>query len=81
MQLYNYQDTINKQPIYHLYKKKRDIFTKCLYSDSFIKLDSFYDQRVDVRLSESIQGFSVKKHLYSVESHVYYQLYLLEDYS
>ena len=33
---------------------------KSLYSNSFIKLDSFYDQRIEVTLSESIQGFSTK---------------------
>ena len=33
---------------------------KCLYSNSFIKLDSFHDQRIEVTFSESIQGFSTK---------------------
>ena len=33
---------------------------KCLYSNSFVKLDSFYDQHIEVTLSESIQGFSIK---------------------
>ena len=37
-----------------------DIFMKCLYSNSFIKLDSFYDQRIEVTLSEIIQGFTTK---------------------
>ena len=37
-----------------------DIFMKYLYSNSFIKLDSFYDQRIEVTLSESIQGFTTK---------------------
>ena len=33
---------------------------KCFYSNSFIKLGSFYDQRIEVTLSESMQGFSTK---------------------
>ena len=33
---------------------------KCLYSNSFIKLDNFCDQHIEVTLSESIQGFSTK---------------------
>ena len=33
---------------------------KCFYSNSFIKLDSFYDQPIEVTLSESMQGFSTK---------------------
>ena len=33
---------------------------KYLYSNSFVKLDSFYDQRIEVTLSESIQGFGTK---------------------
>ena len=33
---------------------------KCLYSNSFTKLDSFYDQRIEVMLSESIQEFRPK---------------------
>ena len=41
-------------------RKKVDIFMKCLYLNSFIKLDSFYDQRIEVTLSESIHGFSTK---------------------
>ena len=37
-----------------------DIFMKCLYSNSLIKLDSFYDYDREVMLSESIQGFTTK---------------------
>ena len=33
---------------------------KCLYSNSFIRLDSFYDQCIEVTLSESIHRFSTK---------------------
>ena len=40
-----------------------DIFMKCLYLNSFIKLDSFYDYRIEVTLSESIQRFT-KKDIY-----------------
>ena len=40
MQLYNYEDIINKQPIYHLCKKK--YFMKSLYSNSFIRLVKAY---------------------------------------
>ena len=58
MQLYNYQDIIYQYIIYA--RKKIDIFMKCLYSNSFIRLDSFYDQRIEVTLSESIHGFSTK---------------------
>ena len=35
-----YQDIVNKQPIISF---MQDIFMKGLYSNSFIKLDSFYD--------------------------------------
>ena len=41
-------------------KNKMNIFMKCLYSNSFIKSDSFYDYRIEVMLSEGIQGFSTK---------------------
>ena len=58
MQLYNYQDIIYQYIIYA--RKKIDIFMKCLYSNSFIRLDSFYDQRIEVTLSESIHRFSTK---------------------
>ena len=58
MQLYNYQDIMYQYIIYA--RKKIDIFMKCLYSNSFIRLDSFYDQRIEVTLSESIHGFSTK---------------------
>ena len=48
--------SVNNQ--YIIYARKMiDIFMKCLYSNSLIKLDSFYDQRIEVTLSESIQGF------------------------
>ena len=67
MQLYNYKDIIYQYIIYA--REKIDIFMKCLYSKSFIRLDSFYDQGIEVMLNENI------------ESHVYYQLYLLESYS
>ena len=61
MQLYSYQDIINKQPVYIIYaRKKIDIFMKCLDSNSFIKLESFYDQRIKVTLCRSIQRFSTK---------------------
>ena len=33
---------------------------KYLYSNSFIKLDSFCDQHIEATLSESIQKFSAK---------------------
>ena len=33
---------------------------KCLYSSSYIRLDSFYDQHIEVMLSESIHRFSTK---------------------
>ena len=58
MQLYNYEGIIY-QYIIHA-RKKIDIFMKCLYSNSFIRLDSFYDWRIKVTLSESIHGFSPK---------------------
>ena len=58
MQLFNCQDIIYQYIIYA--RKKVDIFMKCLYSNSFIILDSFYDQRIQVTLSESIHGFSTK---------------------
>ena len=41
MQLYNYQDFIYQYIIYA--RKKIDIFMKYLYSNSFTRLDSFYD--------------------------------------
>ena len=41
-------------------RRKIDIFMKCLYSNSFIKLDSPYDQFIEVTLSEGIHGFSAK---------------------
>ena len=44
-------------------RKMIDIFLKCLYSNRFMKLDSFYNWRREVTLNENIQGF---------------QLYLLE---
>ena len=47
---------MNKQPTYCLCKKKDRYFYECLYLNSFIKLDSFYE----VTLSEHIQGFSTK---------------------
>ena len=60
MQLCNYQDiTVKNQ--YIIYARKNiDTFMKFLYSNSFIKLDSFYDPRVEATLSESIEGFSTK---------------------
>ena len=33
---------------------------KCLYANSFIRLDSFYDQCIEVTLSQSMHGFSTK---------------------
>ena len=33
---------------------------KHLYLNTFINLDSFHDQRIEVTLSESIQRFSTK---------------------
>ena len=61
VQLYHYQGITNKKPIYCLCKKKDRCFYQCLYSNNFIKLDSFYDQRIEeVMLSESIQGFRTK---------------------
>ena len=36
---------------------------KCLYSNSCVNLDSFYDKRIEVTLSESIQRFT-KKYIY-----------------
>ena len=33
---------------------------KRLQSNSFLRLNSFYDQRIEVTLSESIYGFSTK---------------------
>ena len=60
MQLYNYPDiTINNQYIIYA-RKKADTFMKCFYSNSFIKLDSFYDSRIEVTLTESIEGFSTE---------------------
>ena len=51
--------SVNNQ--YIIYGSKMiDIFMKCLYSNSFIKLDSFYDWRIEVTLSESILGFTAK---------------------
>ena len=58
-QLHNNQDIFSKQPIYHA-RKMIDIFMKCLYSNSFIKLDSFYDEQIEVTLSESIQRFTTE---------------------
>ena len=49
MQLYNYQDIIYQYIIYA--RKKIDIFMKCLYSNSFIRLDSFYDYCIAVGMS------------------------------
>ena len=51
--------SINNQYIIYA-RKKINIFMKCLYSNSFIKLDNFCDQHIEVTLSESIQGFSTK---------------------
>ena len=34
---------------------------KCLYSNSFMKLNSVYDSRIGVTFSESIQRFSKKE--------------------
>ena len=56
MQLYNYQDIIYQYIIY----ARNDIFMKCLQSNCFIRLDSFYDQRIEVMLSENIHRFSTK---------------------
>ena len=58
MQLYNYQDIVHQYIIYA--RKKIYIFMECLYSNSFIRLNSFYDQRIEVTLSESIHRFSTK---------------------
>ena len=54
MQLYNYQDIIYQYIAYA--RKKIDIFMKCLYS----RLDSPYDQCIEVTLSESVHGFSTE---------------------
>ena len=43
MQLYNYQHIISKDQYIIYARKIIDIFMKCLYSNNFIKLDSFYD--------------------------------------
>ena len=37
-----------------------DIFMKCLYSNSLIKLGSFYDYHIEVTFCESMQGFITK---------------------
>ena len=58
--LYNYQDIISKQQYIIYARKMIDIFMKCLYSNSFIKLDSFYDEQIEVTLSESIQRFTTE---------------------
>ena len=76
-QLYNYQDIISKQPIYHLCKKNDRYFYEIFI---LIKLENFYDKHIKVTLCEGIQGFTTKD-IYSVKDHVYYQLYLLEGYS
>ena len=52
MQSHNYQDIIYQYIV--CARKKIDIFMKCLYS----RLDSPYDQLIEVMLSESIHGFS-----------------------
>ena len=61
--LYNYQDIISKQQYIIYARKMIDIFMKCMYLNSFIKLDSFYDYRIEVTLSGSIQRFT-KKDIY-----------------
>ena len=57
MQLYNYQDIINKQPIYHLCKKND--FCEMFVFKQFYTI-THYDQRIEITLSESIQRFSTK---------------------
>ena len=39
-------------------QEKTDIFLKCLYTNSSIKLKSFFDQRIEVTITESAEGFS-----------------------
>ena len=58
MQLYNYQVIIH-QYIIHA-RNKMDIFMQCFYSNSLIRLGSFYDQHIEVILSESIHRFNTK---------------------
>ena len=41
-------------------QEKRYIFMKYFYSNSFINQTAFYDQRMELTLSESMQGFSTK---------------------
>ena len=53
---------------------------KCLYSNNFIKLDSFCDYHIEVTLSESLQGFTTKDIYIPLKAHIYYQLCLLEGY-
>ena len=65
--------------IYIYAREKMDLFMKRLYSNSLIKLDSFYVSLWKQGLVKAYKDLAQKK-LYSVESHVLYQLYLLEDY-
>ena len=58
MYMYNIYANNNQYIIYA--RKKINIFIKCLYSNSLIKLGSFYDYCEEVTLSEIIQGFSTK---------------------
>ena len=50
---------------------------KFKYSNSFIKLDSFYDQRIEVTLTESIQGFSMKD-IYMQQKAMFMISYILQ---
>ena len=52
-----------------------DIFVKYLYSNSFIKLDSFYDYRIEVTLSESIQRFTTKS-IYIPQKAMFFIIYI-----
>ena len=59
IQLLDYQNIVNKQPIYA--KTKIDVFINFFaFKQFYVKSDSFYDKHREVTLSESIQGFSTK---------------------
>ena len=81
MQLYNYQDIINKQPIYHL-SKKND-FCEMFVFKQFYTI-THYDQRIEITLSESIQRFSTKdiyiqqKALFII-NYIYYKAIVKEN--
>ena len=52
MQLYNYEDIINKQPIYHLCKKK--------YLKKYLKKYEKFVFKYFYKIRESKQGFGTK---------------------